>query len=85
MAREIGVSLRINRVGSLWSIFFTNAPVVDLISVPAPRQTLRAIFPRAARGVYLPPSPMKRRFSARTRARSSKRAFEYAFKQLPPG
>jgi len=25
-AREVGISLRINRVGSLWVDFFTNAP-----------------------------------------------------------
>lgn len=91
LARKIGVSLRINRVGSMWTPFFTSAPVTDLVSVQRADTKRYAEFFHALlqKGVYLPPSAYETAFvgTAHTRALLHKtlKAFEFAFKQLPPG
>jgi glutamate-1-semialdehyde 2,1-aminomutase len=89
MAREIGVSLRVNRVGSLWSIFFTNAPVVDLTSAQRSSSALYAAFFQdlLERGVYLPPSPFETCFLTTMHTRSilnkALQSMEKVFKKLP--
>jgi glutamate-1-semialdehyde 2,1-aminomutase len=64
LAREIGVSIRINRVGSMWTLFFNNAPIVDLTSVQRSNASLYATFfhQLLERGVYLPPSAFETAF-----------------------
>jgi glutamate-1-semialdehyde 2,1-aminomutase len=89
LALEIGLMIRINRVGSMWSLFFNNAPVVDLTSVQRSNTALYAAFFQQLleRGVYLPPSPFETAFlsTAHTRVLLKKAlaAIEKAFKTLP--
>jgi glutamate-1-semialdehyde 2,1-aminomutase len=89
MARTLGVSLRVNRAGSMWSMFFTNAPVVDLVSAQRSSTTLYAAFFQELleRGVYLPPSPFETSFLtiAHSRAvlKKALQAMEKVFKKLP--
>jgi glutamate-1-semialdehyde 2,1-aminomutase len=89
IARDIGISVRINRVASLWSIFFTNAPVVDLTSAQRSSSALYAAFFQQLldRGVYLPPSPFETAFLTTAHAKSvlkkSLQAMEKVFKKLP--
>jgi glutamate-1-semialdehyde 2,1-aminomutase len=89
IALDIGFSLRVNRVGSMWTIFFTNAPVVDLTSVQRSNMTLYASFfhELLGRGVYLPPSPYETAFvsTAHTKAvlRKALQAIEKVLKKLP--
>jgi len=91
LARKIGVSLRINHIGSLWTPFFTAAPVTDLVSVQRADTKRYAQFFHAllSKGVYLPPSAYETAFLGTTHTRpvlaKTFSAFEYAFKQLPPG
>jgi glutamate-1-semialdehyde 2,1-aminomutase len=91
LARKIGVSLRINRIGSMWTPFFTSAPVTDLISVQRADTKRYAQFFHALleKGVYLPPSAFETAFLGTHHNRpvlaKAASAFEYAFKQLPPG
>jgi len=88
-AREVGISLRINRVGSLWSIFFTNAPVVDLTSAQRSSSAIYAAFFQQLldRGVYLPPSPFETSFLTTAHIHSvlnrALEAMEKVFKKLP--
>ena len=90
-ARKIGVSLRVNRIGSMWTPFFSTAPVTDLTSVQRVDTKRYAEFFHALlqKGVYMPPSAFEASFvsTAHTRPILAKTiaAFEYAFKQLPPG
>ena len=58
-ARSAGVAARVNRVGSMLTMFFTEAPVVDLRSAQESDARRFAAFFRAmlAKGVLLPPSP----------------------------
>jgi len=89
MAREMGLSIRINRIGSLFTVFFTNAPVVDLTSVQRASPTIYASFFQQCleRGVYLPPSAYEASFLTLSHTRSLlKKALgviEKAFKTLP--
>jgi glutamate-1-semialdehyde 2,1-aminomutase len=64
VARQVGCNMRINRAGSMWTPFFTNAPVVDLTSVQRSNGPLYASFfqQMLLRGVYLPPSPYEASF-----------------------
>jgi glutamate-1-semialdehyde 2,1-aminomutase len=88
-ARETGVPLRLNRMGSLWSMFFTNAPVVDLVSAQRSSARTYAIFFQALleRGVYLPPSAFETCFLSTTHTRpilkKTLQAMEKVFKKLP--
>jgi glutamate-1-semialdehyde 2,1-aminomutase len=89
LARDIGLSVRINRVGSLWTLFFTNAPVVDLVSVQRSNAPLYGIFfhQLLERGVYFPPSAFEAAFltTVHTKAilKKSLAAIEKTFKKLP--
>jgi glutamate-1-semialdehyde 2,1-aminomutase len=57
-AREAGVALQVNAVGSVLTPFFTDRPVHDYASATSANTDLYARFFRAmlARGVYPPPS-----------------------------
>jgi glutamate-1-semialdehyde 2,1-aminomutase len=89
MAREIGLRVRVNRVGSMWTLFFNNAPVVDLTSVQRSNAALYAVFfhHMLERGVYLPPSAFEAAFVTMAHSRSVLKkalsAFEKTFKKLP--
>jgi len=89
LAREIGLSVRVNRMGSMWTLFFNNAPVVDLTSVQRSNAPLYATFFHhlLERGVYFPPSAFEASFitTAHTRSilRKALSSIEKAFKKLP--
>ncbi len=89
LATEIGLSIRINRVGSMWTLFFNNAPVVDLISVQRSNSALYSTFFQILleRGVYFPPSAFEACFltTAHTKAvlKKALAAIEKTFKKLP--
>ena len=57
-AREAGVALQVNAVGSVLTPFFTDRPVRDYASATSANTAQYAAFFRGmlARGVYLPPS-----------------------------
>jgi glutamate-1-semialdehyde 2,1-aminomutase len=66
-----GVPLTMNRVGSMWTIFFTEGPVVDFESA---NQSNRDKFARffhvmLAEGVYLPPSQLEAAFFSAAHAK----------------
>ncbi|MHB8422198.1 MAG: glutamate-1-semialdehyde 2,1-aminomutase [Leptospirales bacterium] len=58
IARSLGLSIRINRMGSMMTIFFTNEPVRDWESASAcDTGIFRRFFNEALKeGLYLPPS-----------------------------
>src|SRR5207248_253693 len=57
-ARETGVAVQVNAIGSLLTPFFTDRPVRDFASATSANAAHYAAFFRGmlARGVYLPPS-----------------------------
>jgi len=89
LAQSAGHMVRINQVGSLWTLFFNDAPVVDLVSVQRSQSSLYSIFFQRLLdlGVYLPPSPFEAAFLSTTHSRAVLRkalgAMEKAFKDLP--
>ncbi len=58
IAREAGVSLTTNRVGSMWTWFFSAGPVTDYVSACGSNTAQFAAFHRSMldAGVWLPPS-----------------------------
>ncbi len=89
LAAEAGLPLRVNRVGSLLTLFFTNAPVVDLVSVQRASAAVYSKFFQGCleRGVYWPPSAYEAAFltTTHTRAllRNTLRVIEKVFNTLP--
>jgi glutamate-1-semialdehyde 2,1-aminomutase len=63
-ADQAGVSISINRVGSMWTVFFTEKPVTDWSTAShADRQLYARFFHRMlTEGVYLPPSQFEAAF-----------------------
>jgi glutamate-1-semialdehyde 2,1-aminomutase len=63
-ARQAGVAVTVNQVGSMLTLFFTSAPVSDYASAKASNTAQFAAFFRAMleRGVYLPPSQFEAAF-----------------------
>lgn len=63
-AREARVPVRLNRIGSMFTLFFTDQDVLDYRSAKsADTQTYAAFFHRMLeRGVYLPPSQFEASF-----------------------
>jgi glutamate-1-semialdehyde 2,1-aminomutase len=64
-AKDAGVPVQFNRVGSMWTLFFTNTPVTDL---PSAKSSDTARFGRffwemMDRGVYLPCSQFEAAFT----------------------
>jgi glutamate-1-semialdehyde 2,1-aminomutase len=71
IADKHGVPLTVNRVGSMWTIFFTAGPVTDYESA---NQSNRDKFARffhlmLAEGVYLPPSQLESAFFSAAHAK----------------
>jgi glutamate-1-semialdehyde 2,1-aminomutase len=64
IAREAGVALTTNRVGSMFTWFFTGGPVVDFASAAASDTVVFGRFHRAMleAGVWLPPSQFEAAF-----------------------
>lgn len=70
-AEKHGVPLTFNRVGSMWTMFFTDGPVTDFASAD---QSSREKFARffhlmLAEGVYLPPSQLESAFFSAAHAK----------------
>lgn len=63
-----GINIALNRVGSMFTIFFTGAPVTDFSSASHTDTARYAHFFREMirRGVYLPPSPFEAWFTSTT-------------------
>jgi glutamate-1-semialdehyde 2,1-aminomutase len=70
-AEKHGVALTVNRVGSMWTIFFTEAPVTDLESANTSNRDKFARFFHLmlAEGVYLPPSQLEAAFFSAAHAK----------------
>jgi glutamate-1-semialdehyde 2,1-aminomutase len=67
-AKKKGIPVVVNQVGSMFSIFFSNRPVVDFItSTSSDGASFRKLFHYALKhGVYLPPSPYETCFIGTT-------------------
>ena len=65
-AREAGVSYQFNRVGSMWTLFFTPTPVTDLDSAKTSDTGTfgRFFWGMMDRGVYLPCSQFEAAFTS---------------------
>jgi glutamate-1-semialdehyde 2,1-aminomutase len=70
-AEKHGVPVTLNRVGSMWTLFFTEGPVSDYQSA---NKSSREKFARffhlmLAEGVYLPPSQLEAAFFSAAHAK----------------
>lgn len=89
LAHDAGLSIRINRIGSMWTLFFNNAPVVDLLSAQRSNNSIYSTFFQQLleKGVYFPPSPYEAAFltTAHSRAvlKKALTSIEKIFKKLP--
>ena len=63
---EATIPHRINRVGSMWTLFFTDEPVIDFASSSRThRDRFRRFFHTMLKaGIYLPPSPFEAAFAS---------------------
>jgi glutamate-1-semialdehyde 2,1-aminomutase len=63
-ADDAGVPVQLNRVGSMWTLFFTGTPVVDYDTAKASdtKQFARFFWSMMDRGVYLPCSQFEAAF-----------------------
>ena len=70
-AEKHGVPIQFNRVGSMWTIFFTDAPVTDFESANRSNREKFARFFHLmlAEGVYLPPSQLEAAFFSAAHAK----------------
>jgi glutamate-1-semialdehyde 2,1-aminomutase len=70
-AEKHAVALTVNRVGSMWTMFFTEGPVTDLASAnTANREKFARFFHlMLAEGVYLPPSQLESAFFSAAHAK----------------
>ncbi|HXF70538.1 MAG TPA: glutamate-1-semialdehyde 2,1-aminomutase [Thermoflexus sp.] len=90
-AERAGVPVRIHRVGSMLSVFFTEREVVDYATAASTDRARYARFFHAMlqRGIYLPPSPLEAWFvsAAHTEAHIERtiRAARAAFQEVGRG
>jgi glutamate-1-semialdehyde 2,1-aminomutase len=65
-AKEIGVPHQINRIGSMWTFFFTGTPVVDLETAKTSDTAKfgRFFWAMMDRGIYLPCSQFEAAFTS---------------------
>ncbi|HET7711248.1 MAG TPA: glutamate-1-semialdehyde 2,1-aminomutase [Thermoanaerobaculia bacterium] len=70
-AEKHGVPVTVNRVGSMWTIFFAEREVVDFVSADASNREKFARFFHLmlAEGVYLPPSQLEAAFFSAAHAK----------------
>jgi glutamate-1-semialdehyde 2,1-aminomutase len=70
-AEKHGVPMTFNRVGSMWTMFFTDSPVTDFESANRSNRDKFARFFHLmlAEGVYLPPSQMEAAFFSAAHAK----------------
>ncbi|HUP63372.1 MAG TPA: glutamate-1-semialdehyde 2,1-aminomutase [Thermoanaerobaculia bacterium] len=70
-AEKHGVPIAFNRVGSMWTIFFTEGPVTDFASANKSNREKFARFFHLmlAEGVYLPPSQLEAAFFSAAHAK----------------
>jgi glutamate-1-semialdehyde 2,1-aminomutase len=70
-AEKHGVPMTFNRVGSMWTMFFTEGPVTDFESANRSNRDAYARFFHVmlAEGVYLPPSQMEAAFFSAAHAK----------------
>jgi glutamate-1-semialdehyde 2,1-aminomutase len=70
-AEKHGVPITFNRVGSMWTLFFTEGPVVDFESANKSNREKFARFFHLmlAEGVYLPPSQLEAAFFSAAHAK----------------
>ncbi len=70
-AEKHGVPMTLNRVGSMWTMFFTEGPVTDWLSADqSNRQAFGKFFHfMLAEGVYLPPSQLEAAFFSAAHAK----------------
>jgi glutamate-1-semialdehyde 2,1-aminomutase len=70
-AEKHGVALTVNRVGSMWTIFFTEGPVTDYDSAnTSDRERFARFFHlMLGEGVYLPPSQLEAAFFSAAHAK----------------
>ncbi len=70
-AANHGLAIRLNRVGSMWTLFFTGQDVVDLVSAKTSSADRFNLFFHGMldEGVYLPPSQWEAAFFSNAMAR----------------
>ncbi|HVR43982.1 MAG TPA: glutamate-1-semialdehyde 2,1-aminomutase [Thermoanaerobaculia bacterium] len=70
-AQKHGLPITLNRVGSMWTVFFTEGPVTDLESAKrsSVEKYARFFHLMLADGVYLPPSQFESAFFSSAHAR----------------
>jgi len=70
-AEKHNVPIVVNRVGSMWTIFFTDSPVTDFVSADKSNREKFARFFHLmlAEGVYLPPSQLEAAFFSAAHAK----------------
>jgi glutamate-1-semialdehyde 2,1-aminomutase len=70
-AQKHGVPITFNRVGSMWTIFFTEGPVTDFESANKSNREAYARFfhTMLGEGVYLPPSQLEAAFFSAAHAK----------------
>lgn len=90
-ARDAGLAVQLNRVGSMMTVFFTATPVTDFDTASTSDPSRYASFFHALlqRGVYLAPSQFEACFVSLAHTQkdiaATIRAAAEAFKLLPPG
>jgi glutamate-1-semialdehyde 2,1-aminomutase len=83
---EAGIAVMTNRVGAMWTWFFTNQPVVDFGTAAASDTARFGVFHRAMMdaGVWLPPSQFEAMFLGTAHTSEVIKATVYAAQRVVP-